>query len=53
MIGLEVYGLGGMLVAIVAVVALVALVQELSPSGSRDLLQAADELLTGDDVAPA
>jgi predicted PurR-regulated permease PerM len=52
MLGLEVYGLGGMLVALVAVVAAAAVVRELETSESRDLLQAADEVLAVDDGAP-
>jgi predicted PurR-regulated permease PerM len=51
MIGLEAYGVGGMLVALVIVVFAVALVLELVPSDQGDLLQAADEVITGEEAA--
>ncbi len=48
-VGLEAYGIGGMIVALVAVVLVGAVVIELAPSEESDLLAAADVVLAGDE----
>lgn len=50
MLGFELYGIGGMLTLLPVVVLVAAVVAELAPSAESDLLQAADEVLAGDDV---
>jgi len=49
MFGLELYGLGGMLVALVTVVFVAALGKELAPSPHSELLAAVDAAIPGDD----
>jgi predicted PurR-regulated permease PerM len=50
MLGLEAYGLGGMIVAFVVVTFATALLTEMAPDDDSDLIAAADELLAGDDA---
>jgi predicted PurR-regulated permease PerM len=50
MAGFELYGIGGMLVAVVSAVGIAAVLVELAPSEESDLLRAADEVLAGDEV---
>ncbi len=50
MLGLELYGIGGMLVAVVAVVFLAGLGKELAPDPDSELLVAVDAVLPGDDA---
>jgi predicted PurR-regulated permease PerM len=49
MVGLELYGFGGALVAIVLVVLVASVLVELVPSDETDLFRAADEVLGGDE----
>ncbi len=49
MVGLEAYGVGGMIGALVVVAFLAALMLEMAPHDHSDLFAAADDLLAGDD----
>jgi predicted PurR-regulated permease PerM len=48
MAGLELYGVGGLVVSVVVVVFAAAIAHELAPHDTSDLLAAADDLLPGD-----
>jgi predicted PurR-regulated permease PerM len=47
--GLELYGIGGLLVGVGSSVVVISILRELARSGAGGVLEAADELLPGDE----